>query len=42
MTAHAPSVQMVDNSVPIVKDDKEDSFDLKFRETVVMENEIAT
>merc|ERR1719347_299785 len=42
MTAHAPSVQMVDNIVPVGKDNDEDTFDLKFRETVVKENEIAT
>ena len=42
MTAHAPSVQMVDNSVPVVKDEEEETFDLKFRETVAEENEIAT
>ena len=42
MTAHAPSVQMVNNSVPVGKDDDEDTFDLTFRETVVKENEIAT
>ena len=42
MTAHAPSVQMVDNSVPVGKDDDKYTFDLNFKETVVKETEIAT
>ena len=39
MTAHAPSVQMVDDTVKVDKDEEEDVVDLKF--SSVKENDIA-
>ena len=40
MTAHAPSVQMVDNTVKVDKDE-EDVVDMKFSKTYVKDNDAA-